>query len=222
MSASIRKILAGIVLCLELVGCAGPLTQFNFQADELQRVPDFTGQNLKTQKFAIVASTHDDNFKRVLADSFSKALKQTRPDISQIPPQEVLSILNRGGLADEYTGMLRDYGTSSILRKTGLNPIGKALGVSYLIHLSLLQYSQDTSSRINFMGLRLIQTRSSTLRVYAEIWDTATGEIVWGGSSTVTLAEDRVRDKPIPVEEVAARAWTELIKQLPAVDPHKP
>ncbi|MBI3610227.1 MAG: hypothetical protein HY204_05945 [Nitrospirae bacterium] len=210
-----KRILTGIVLCIGLAACAGPLSQFHFNAFELGRTPGFTHQNLEDLKIGILSATGGNAYRRVLSDSFSKALLQIHPEIPQVPPQEALSLLNRADLADEYTNMLRDYETSGILRKESLNRIGETLGVRYLIQLSLLQYTQDTSTRVSVFGVRFLETRSSTLRVFAQIWDAASGGIVWEGSSSVTVAGEDVREKPIPFEEVATRAWQELIKQLP-------
>jgi len=213
-----KKILAGILLCIGLTACAGPLSQFNFTAVELQRSPDFTHLNLEEGKVAILNAVAADIFheyRRVLGDSFSKALHDIYPDIPQIPPQETLSLLNGTDLADEYTEMVRIYEISGILRKKNQQKIGRALGVHYLIQVSLLQYSQDTATRFSFLGIRFLQTRSSFLRVFAQIWDVSSGAIVWEGSSSATVAGEDVREKPIPFEEVATRAWQELLKKLP-------
>jgi hypothetical protein len=212
------KILAGILLCIGLTACAGPLSQVNFTAIELQRSPDFTHLNLEEGKVAILNAVAADIFheyRRVLGDSFSKALRETYPDIPQIPPQETLSLLNGKDLADEYTEMVRTYEVSGILRKKSQQKIGRALGVRYLIQVSLLQYSQDTATRFSFLGIRFLQTRSSFLRVFAQIWDVSSGAIVWEGSSSATVAGEDVREKPIPFEAVATRAWQELLKKLP-------
>jgi len=210
-----KKILKGILLCIGLSACAGPLTQFHFNAFELERATGFTHQNLEEHKIGILSATGGDGYRRVLGDSFSKALRLTRPEIPQVPPQEATGLLNRDNLADDYTNMLRDYETSGILRKESLQRIGKSLGVRYLIQLSLLQYSQDTSTRFSVFGIRFLGTRASTLRVFAQIWDASSGAIVWEGSSEVTLAGEDLREKPISFEEVATRAWQALLKQLP-------
>jgi hypothetical protein len=213
-----KKILLGSLICIGLTACAGPLSQFNFTAVELQRSPNFTHRNLEKGKAAILSAVAVDvyhEYRRVLADSYSKALREIYPDIPQITPQETLSLLNSADLADEYTDMIRTYEISGILRKTSQKKIGQALDVRYLIQVSLLQYSQDTATRFAFLGIRFLQTRSSTLRVFAQIWDVTSGAIVWEGSSSATVAGEDVREKPIPFEEVATRAWQELLKQLP-------
>ncbi|HUK57353.1 MAG TPA: hypothetical protein VLY20_11920 [Nitrospiria bacterium] len=209
-----KKIFPGITLCIGLAACAGPLTQFHSNAMELERAPRFTHQNLEDRKVGIVSATGGNGYRRVLGDPFAKALRTIHPEIPQIPPQEAIGLLNRANLADEYTNMIRDYETSGILRKESLNRIGEALGVGYLIQLSLLQYTQDTSTRFSFLGIRFLETRSSTLRVFAQIWDVRSGEVAWEASSEVTLAGEDVRERPITFEEVATRAWQELIKQL--------
>lgn len=212
------KVIIGIVIFFGLTACSSTLKQFNFTAAQLQRSPDFTRQNMEKDKVAILSAVAVDilhEYRRVLGDSFSKALRETYPDIPQISPQETLSLLNRADLADEYTDMIRNYEISGIFRKSSLTKIGKALEVRYLIQVSLLQYSQNTATRFSFLGIRFLQTRSSTLRVFAQIWDVSSGGIAWEGSSSATLAGEDVREKPIPFEEVATRAWQELLKQLP-------
>ena len=100
-----KKILLGTLLCIGLTACAGPLSQFNFTAVELQRSPNFTHRNLEEGKAAILSAVAVDvyhEYRRVLADSFSKALRDTYPDIHQIPPQETLSLLNHADLADDH------------------------------------------------------------------------------------------------------------------------
>jgi len=213
-----RIFIVGIGICLGLAGCAGPLTQFNFTAAELQRLPTFTHTELEKGRVAILSAVAVDvyhEYRRVLGDSFSKALRQIYPAIPQISPQETLSLLNRAGFADEYIAMVRGYESAGILGKSSLERFSHALGVRYMIQVSLLQYTQDTATRFSILGLRLFQTRSSTLRVFAQIWDASTGGIVWEGSSSATIAGENVSEKPIPFEEVATRAWEELIKKMP-------
>jgi hypothetical protein len=213
-----RRFIVGITICFGLTACSGPLTQFNFTAAELQRSPNFSHTELEEGKVAILSAVAVDvyhEYRRVLGDSFSKALRQTYPDIPQIPPQKTLSLLNRADLADEYIAMIRGYENAGILGKSSLKRFSQVLGVQYMIQVSLLQYTQDTATRFSLLGLRLFQTRSSTLRVFAQIWDASTGGIVWEGSSSATIAGENVSEKPIPFEEVATRAWEELIKKLP-------
>ncbi len=208
-------IAAVLILCIGLSACAGPLTQFNFNAAEIVRSPGFTHRDLEEMKIGILSSTGTDGYRRVLGNSFSKALQLTHPEIPQVPPHEAIGLINHANLADDYALMIWDYETSGILRKETLRRVGEALQVRYFIQLSLLQYVQDTSTRFSVLGIRFLETRSSTLRVFAQIWDTQSGNIVWEASSEVTLAGEDVRAKPISFEEVATRAWAELIKQLP-------
>jgi len=215
----LAKIAVGLILGIGLSACAGPLTQLNFNAAEIVRSPGFTHRDLEEGKVGILSATGTDGYRRVLGDSFSKALRLTHPEIPQVPPHEAIGMINRANLADDYAMMIWDYETSGILRKETLRRIGEALEIRYFIQLSLLEYSQDTSTRISAFGIRFLETRSSTLRVFAQIWDTSSGSIVWEGSSEVTLAGEDVRAKPITFEEVATRAWAELIKKLPGPPP---
>ena len=204
-----------VAIGISIAGCAGPLSQFTYQASELSRAADFTRQNLLSTKVGILTATGVENYRLVIGDSLAKALKELEPQIAIVDPDQALSLINRADLVEDYTQMLREHQISGILRKGILKRVSRALGVRYLILPNLLEYRRDTSTRISVLGVRFVQTRSSTLRVLAQIWDSEMGSIVWEGTAEVTLAGEDIREKPIPFEEVALRAWKELIKKLP-------
>jgi len=204
-----------VAIGISIAGCAGPLKQFTYQASELSRSADFTRQNLLSTKMGILSATGVENYRLIIGDSLAKALKELDPKVALVDPNQAVNLINRADLAQDYTLMLREYETSGILRKGILKRVSQALGVRYLILPNLLEYRRDTSTRISVLGVRFVQTRSSTLRVLAQIWDAETGGIVWEGSAEVTLAGEDIREKPIPFEEVALLAWKELIKKLP-------
>lgn len=204
-----------VAISIVTAGCAGPLKQFTYQASELSKSADFARQNLLFARVGILTATGVENYRLVIGDSLAKALQELEPQIAIVDPDQALSLINWADLSEDYTQMLREHQISGILRKGILNRIGRALDVRYLILPNLLEYTRDTSTRVSILGVRFVQTRSSTLRVLAQIWDAEMGSIVWEGTAEVTLAGEDIREKPIPFEEVALLAWKELIKKLP-------
>jgi hypothetical protein len=79
---------------------------------------------------------------------------------------------------------------------------------------SLAGFSQFTSSRLSILGLRIFQTRISTMRLSVQLWDTRSGEMAWEASGEATLATEDVRELRIPFEEIAARLWGRMLEDL--------
>jgi TolB-like protein len=125
-----------------------------------------------------------------------------------------LNRINREGLAGEYGGMLADYVRTGILNRPVLEKIGRALGVAYVFQPSLASFGQSVSSRFSFFGLRLLQTRVTTLRLTLQLWDARSGEIVWESSGEATLAGEDIREFRIPFDEIARRLWSHMLDDL--------
>jgi hypothetical protein len=208
----------GIVVALFLAsmagGCAGPLKQVTYQASEQSRSPDFSRNDFLSSKVGILTATGVENYRLIIGYSLAKALLEINPDLELVPPNRAINLINGAGLDQDYRRMLSDYHTTGILSRETLNRVGEALGVDYLILPNLIQFRQDTSTRVAILGIRFMQTRSSSLLVLAEIWNRHSGSLVWEGSAGVTLAGEDVREKPIPFDQVALLAWRELIKAL--------
>ena len=146
--------------------------------------------------------------------SLANALNQSPVPVKSLTVHDALNRINREGLSGEYAGMVSDYVRTGILDRVGLEKIGRALHVAYVFQPSLASFSQSMSSRFSFLGLRLLQTRVTSLRLTLQLWDTKTGEIVWESSGEATLAGEDVREFRIPFEEIARRLWSHMLGDL--------
>jgi hypothetical protein len=196
-------------------GCAGPLKQFTYQASELSRTGEFTRDDLFSEKIGVLTATGVENYRLVIGSSLAAALRELDPNVSLVTSDQTANLINRANLSQDYTRMLKEHKISGILEMQILHRMREVLGVRYLILPHLIEYEQDTSTRISVFGVRFMQTRSSTLRVMAQIWNSQSGEMVWEGSAEVTLAGEDIREKPISFDEVSLSAWRALIKKLP-------
>ena len=70
------------------------------------------------------------------------------------------------------------------------------------------------SSRFSFFGLRLLQARVTAIRLTLQLWDTRTGNIVWGSYGEATLAGEDIRESRIPFDEIARRLWSHMLDDL--------
>jgi hypothetical protein len=89
--------------------------------------------------------------------------------------------------------MFSEYEKTGILERDTLERIGNAAGVRYVAKLNLGNFEQSTSGRAKILGVRFLDTRTATIRVHLEIWDTDSGAIVWQGNEELTFAEEGIR-----------------------------
>ena len=75
-------------------------------------------------------------------------------------------------------------------------------------------FTQSMSGRLAVLGLRLIQTRVTFLRLTLQLWDTRTGEIISESSGEATLAAEDVRESRIPFDDIARRLWSHMLDDL--------
>lgn len=120
-------------------------------------------------------------------------------------PQELAKGINRHGLAGEYAKMRADFEISHILDGGTLRKISSALGVRYVFQPHLAAFSQTMTDRWSFppIDLRMMQTRSSIMRISLQLWDAETGEIVWASIAETTMQNEAVSQDPVYFEDVA-------------------
>jgi hypothetical protein len=140
-----------------------------------------------------------------LSHYLNEILKKVVPNWKVVSPQELTRRINRQGLAGEYAKMRVDYELSNILDGAVLRKIAAAIGVRYVFQPRLAAFSQTMIDRFKFPGfdLRLTQTRSSIMRISLQLWDAATGEIVWASMAETNMANEAVSQDPVYLEDIA-------------------
>ncbi|MEY4704687.1 MAG: hypothetical protein RL042_883 [Nitrospirota bacterium] len=226
----IRRVLAGTAaaMCLiVLTGCVGTFRQWGEETTYTPKASSFDPRSLKEEPVGVLHAVVGfglEGYSHQVSRSLAAAFANTSPPIKGIPVQEALSRLNREGLAGEYAQMVSDYTKSGMLNRLTLEKIGKTLNATYLFQPNLAAFSQSTAGRFSFFGLRLFQTRVTTMRVSVQLWDARTGDIVWEASGEATLAAEDVRELRIPFDEIARRLWAHMLEDLliglPVADAH--
>lgn len=211
----VRILMASWVLLS--AACVGPLQQWGEETTFTPKATSFDPSSLKHEQVAVLNAVVGfglEGYSHQVSRSLSSALSQTRVPIKSLTVHDALNRLNREGLTGEYAGMVSDYVRTGILNRAGLEKIGRALNVTYVFQPSLASFSQSMSGRFSLLGLRLFQTRITTLRLALQLWDTRTGEIVWESSGEATLAAEDVREFRIPFDEIARRLWSRMLDDL--------
>jgi len=154
--------------------------------------------------------------RQTLALVFSNLLAKRRSDLHVIPLAQTLSAVNSAGLAHTYDQMYTTYRDSGLFDIDPLQKIGRAVGVRYLAQLKVGSFNQNDKGGIApFLGIALTHKETANVRLFVQLWDSATGKIVWERSSEASKSTRSLRDKPISIETVINSASEDLITTLP-------
>src|SRR3990167_7498684 len=133
-------------------------------------------------------------------------------EIVIISSRETIKSINNAALTDIYASMLNYYDVTGILNKNYLKKIGDALEVQYIAQPRLLSFVETTTIRLSALGLSIISTRETTVKLSLQLWDTLTGNIVWEASGQATVAVEAMRATPVTFEEVAEAVSLAVVK----------
>ncbi len=197
--------------------CVGPFQQWGEETTFHPKAASFDQAMLKQEQVAVLSAMVGfglEGYAHQTARSLASALTQTRIPLKSLTVQDTLNRINIEGLTGEYAGMVSGYVRTGILDRVGLEKIGQALHAAYVFQPILASFSQSMSSRLSILGLRILQTRVTALRLTLQLWDTRTGEIVWESSGEATLAGEDIRESRIPFDEIARRLWSHMLDDL--------
>jgi hypothetical protein len=135
----------------------------------------------------------------------AKLLEQLAPNWRVVDEQATLTGINAQGLGREYIQMRRDAEDSHLLERESLRKIGAALGVRYVFQPRLVSYTQTMTERLKFPGvdLRIVETRSSLMRISLQLWDARSGELIWSSVAEAVLANEAISQDPVFLEDAA-------------------
>jgi hypothetical protein len=149
-----------------------------------------------------------------LAHYLEEIVAAIAPTVKVISFQETVNKMNARGLAAEYVRMRTVLEQSNILEATSLEKLGPAIGARYVFQPRLGAFSQTMTDRWSFADIRIVQTRSSILRLSLQLWDTRTGELVWASVSEAILSNEAVSQDPVFLEDAARVALGSMITDL--------
>ena len=123
--------------------------------------------------------------------------------------------LNEKGVCERHAEMRKFYQENSMFRKSDLEFMAKEIGADYLVLPCLLNIERWSKGRLSVAGMKFLNTHIVSGMLGMEIWDTRTGRKVFSATSDVTLANERIKEEPIAMEEAFESAWTGIMKELP-------
>jgi len=159
--------------------------------------------------------TGQEEEKQALALIFAEVLSKERPAVRCVGLPETLNALNQAGLADDYKHMIEEYRNTGLFGHDMLKKVGEATKTGYVAQLKLMNFVQGATERFGFLGLRMIVTKYSHVRLFFQLWNIETGSIAWEGVHEMHYAVDTVTENTVTLKTTIKRAAEDIIKHLP-------
>lgn len=142
------------------------------------------------------------------------ALAKARPPLQVIPAYETISRVNERRLARNYANLLSGFAPGGILDVDQLRPIGSALGSRYVLLPGVAEFDQQVMDKYEALGIKLVRTRLTTLRLWMQLWDAQTGRLAWESSGEITSATPLLNAKrSVPLDRLAQKLWLQMIQE---------
>lgn len=207
--------LAGLVLLVAaLAACTPALYGWTVRTSSTPTAGSFSPWELQREPVAIFEAHAPGGLRGNelgLAGYLAEILKAVAPDFKIVSPQETASRINQGGLAQEYAKMRTDYEQTNILEAAALRKLGEATKARYAFQPRLGAFSQTMTNRWTPIDVRIVQTRSSMLRLSLQLWDTHTGEPIWSSTAEAILSSEVVFQDPVYLEDAARVALGSVV-----------
>lgn len=205
-----------ILACLVLTGCGSSLYGWQVRTNSTPIPPSFSPTQVmqgSAAVFGAVTSPALRGNEQTLPYYLIYVLKKLNPHSTVLSPTDVVTRLNRAGLAAAYAQMKIDYEQSSVLERDALRKIATAVGVRYVLTPRLVAFSQTTEDRWTFppFSFRLTHTRSSIMRLTLQLWDAETAELVWSSAAEATMQNEAFSEDPVYLEDIARVALGSMV-----------
>lgn len=159
--------------------------------------------------------TGQEEDRQALAFAFVEAMQQARPDVRVTSLASVLSAINKAGFSGDYRRMLEDYRMTGIFDRDVLRRIATASDSRFVAQLKLAGFRQGSSTRWGFLGVRIVDTRSTSLRLFLQLWDSTDGSIAWEGAEELTLAHESAEEDTVTFKNAIEESAKHLVARLP-------
>jgi hypothetical protein len=163
--------------------------------------------------FGLLTPAGLQGFNPSLSHALIAAMSEASPPLREIPTRETLNLLNEQGLAGEYADLISEFTRSGILERERLQRIGSTVGFRYVLLPGLAEYNQVIIDRLALSGWKFIQSRVVTLRLWLQLWDAQTAQMLWESTGEVTVATELLRpERTVPLDEIAQKLWLRMIQ----------
>lgn len=216
--ASTVRVMLRSLACLLFLGVLAACTTGQVVGTTQVQPLSLTRGRLAGERIALLTPssvTGQEEDKQGLAIAVFDVLNEMRPEQRAIALPSALTAINQANLSQDYRRMLDDYRATGLFERAALSRIGAAVGARFLVQLKLSSFRQESKSRWGTLGLRILETKSTTVRLFMQIWDSAEGAIVWEGMTEITSAYDSVSEETVAFSSVIKEAARRLVAKMP-------
>ena len=202
-----------LCLCLALIaggwaGCSSSVLGWHVRTNSTPHLPSFDYRALEREPVALFGALGliPIQGNEVGVETFLEAiLNRVAPGIKVVGPRETATRINQAGLADDYAKMREAALQSNILSREPLRALGSAAGARYVFQPRLMLFVQALTDRWVFpvFGVRLSQTRATTVRIALQLWDTDTGALLWNSVAEGTMQSEAMTQDPVYFKDIA-------------------
>ena len=197
-------------------GCGTPLYTWDVHIGSARTTPSLDVAALTSEPistFGLVAPSSLQGLGPGLSDALHAALADASPPIRGMRAAETLNRINERGLAGEYGELQAGFSRSGILDRERLQRVAPALYSRYVLQPGLAAFDQSVGDRFELAGFKLIKIRLTTLRLWLQLWDIQTGQMLSESWGEVTVATQLlVPAAAVSLDDIARRLWSRLIQ----------
>ena len=213
------RCMAVILLILASTGCGGRLYGWEVRTISTPLSPSYQLSTLGQDNMAVLTPMSMPSLRGTevgLGQYLGEILRKVAPTWHVVDERESATLINTHGMADVYEKMRSEAELTNILDRDRLQKIGRAIGAKYVFQLRLAHFSQDMQDRWSFPGLniRILQTRSSILRLSLQLWDVTNGELMWASIAEATLENETMDQDPVFLGDAARVTLASLMADL--------
>lgn len=205
----------GLVLIVFVAGCTSSIYGWQVRTESTNMASSFSLASLHQEPIVLFSAItppglHGNEI--MVASELGLVFRKLAPDWKVVSAQEAASHINRQGLATAYARMRVEYEQSDILNQDLLRQIGGVTGARYVFQPRVSAFTQTMTHRwsIPLFSVRLVETRSSTMRVSLQLWDVKTGELLWASVAEGTMQNEALSQDPVYFQDIARAAMGSL------------
>ncbi|MDH4081526.1 MAG: hypothetical protein OEU68_17140 [Nitrospira sp.] len=210
---------SGVMLLLFTTGCAGGLYGWTVRTTSTALSTSAEAASLPQETVAVltplsVASLrgNEAGMGQYLVDVIHKVA----PNWSIVSERQAISAINKSGFAGQYERMRSGAELSHVLDRDSLRAMGEVLGARYVFQPRLAFFQQIMTDRWTVPAVNVLaaQTRSATMRLSLQLWDTQSGELIWSSAAETNLQSEAVTQDPMFMEDVARVTFGSMLSDL--------
>lgn len=207
------------LLTLLTTGCAGSIYGWTVRTTSTPLSSSVEGARLAQGTFAVltplsVASLRGNE--AGMGQYLGDVIKKVAPNLKVVDERQTISLINMHGLTGDYAQMRSNLEVTHILDRDILRKIGDATGAHYVFQPRLAYFTQAMTDRWTVPAINVLasQTRSGTMRLSLQIWDTTTGELLWSSTAEANLQSEAVTQDPVFIEDIARVTFGSMLADL--------